>query len=109
MGFDCKKVLSKCKAKCCGPVPFPKKLYKKLRAKTQRKVIKTKEIYQRMGSSLGVMVIPFTLEMICPFLDGRHWCSIYEERPEMCRIFGKESIDAKLLRCPYLKENGEER
>lgn len=25
--FDCKKYLCDCEAKCCGPVPFEKKLY----------------------------------------------------------------------------------
>lgn len=108
MGFDCKKALHKCKAECCKTVPFPKKLYKRLRSKSHRKVIKLKEIYQKMGQSLEAMVVPFTLDMICPFLNKKHECSIYDERPEMCRIFGKESIDPQ-LRCAYLKENGEER
>ena len=108
MEFNCGDRVQTCKAECCGPVPFPKKLYKRLRSKALRKVEKVKELYQKMGPSLEVMVVPFTFDLTCPFLGKDYQCVVYEDRPEICRIFGKESLDPK-LRCPCFKENGEAR
>lgn len=48
--------------------------------------------------STGSWVLAQALEtMTCPFLkkDG---CSIYEERPIMCRLFG--AVDHRDMKCP---------
>lgn len=66
--FTCKKGCHD----CCGPVPFSKKEWKRVKDK-------------RKATSIN-----------CPYI-GEKGCDIYEERPMMCRLFG--AIED--LRCPH--------
>lgn len=105
MLLPCEKVLNKCKAGCCGPVPMPKKLFKANRGKMQRKIHIVKEVYAQVGSSLEAMVIPLAVDGNCPFLNKAFKCAIYKVRPEVCRMFGDEKEDHRLA-CPYIDSEG---
>jgi len=61
-------------SECCGPVVFSKWEWAQVKEK-------------RTASSLD-----------CPYIENGQ-CSIYEDRPIICRLFGVS--EAPLLQCPY--------
>jgi len=98
MGIDC----SKCpeNSGCCGIVPFEKEFTEKHKSKFQVKPVKIKE---------GVVI---TEDFRCVFMNREtKLCAIYDDRPEVCRLFGtKEGIQKSGLglACPHFKPNGNE-
>lgn len=73
-GFNCQNC-----GECCGPIPVSHKelvqIRRNLRKKTADEIIRLKN--QRRE--------PFT----CPLLDIENKrCSVYNDRPEICRMFG---------------------
>jgi len=95
---DCQKIIKqgKCKADCCGPVPIDKTLYQITSNLRHRKVVSEHEVQDKNGNDL---IIPFTEDLTCAYLDKNYKCSIYENRPELCREYGNGKH--KLLTCPY--------
>ena len=93
MTFECK---NNC-GNCCGVVPIPKEVYEKNKDKITKKIIDIKQIRD------NIYVI--TKDMFCIFLDKKKRCMIYEERPDVCKIYG---IDMRLP-CPYFKFDGTKR
>jgi hypothetical protein len=83
---------------CCGPIPLAEELVIRNLKKIQRKIIKqvpiskTESIYE-------------TVDCVCIFLTPNKQCAIYEDRPNICMIYG---TDPKLP-CPYIKPNGNPR
>jgi len=51
----------------------------------------------------GGHIIVVDADMKCIMLTEDYRCSIYNERPEVCRKFGEDNHP--LLQCPYLKKN----
>jgi len=49
-------------------------------------------------------VLPITADLRCPFLSPEKRCAIWEDRPDVCRNFGKEG-----RACPYVKPDGSPR
>ena len=95
--IDC----SKCPERgcCCGIIPFTAQLIEKFKDKFQVPV--EKEVAAKDGIGL------ITKDMLCIFLNREtKLCSIYENRPEICRKFGIELDDRYKLACPYFKPNG---
>lgn len=90
--MKCERNLAKCQAQCCGPVPFDPKTYRKHK--------KLREVKKEMKTPDG-LIVPVTEDLTCPFLDNFLRCSVYEERPDVCRKFGDGSHP--LLVCPYKK------
>jgi len=85
-----------CKADCCGFVPLNKKICKEYE---HRKQVKPIEILEFSDEE----IIPITEDGKCIFLDREKCrCTIYEERPVVCRKYG---VHDDLL-CPYIKPNG---
>lgn len=82
-----------CKATCCGVVPIPEETVKKHKNKLH---LDAKEI----PSFPGTMI--FSRDMICGFLNIENKCSIYEDRPEVCRRYGSGKESHPMLRCKYL-------
>ena len=84
-----------CKAECCGPVPVP---------------VGYLDIFKDRIDSRSIVVdtgSPFTrvvmrTDGVCGFLDKDFHCSIYENRPEICRMFGSGKTEYPLLKCVYL-------
>lgn len=102
MEFDCKSMHHKCKAECCrGAIDFSKEFWER----NQHKVI-TKPI-DILEFPNGQYIIPKTESGYCSFLREDYQCNIYEERPDMCKNYGDESV--LNMSCPYIKKNGEER
>jgi len=58
---------------CCGPVPFSKTEWARVPVK-------------KTATCLD-----------CPYAE--HGCTIYDQRPFMCRLFG--AVDDPMLRCPH--------
>jgi hypothetical protein len=95
MTFDCQLAFEKglCNADCCGPVPIPKELWEKVKAEA-KKPFKLLEIKGE--------VVPEPIEgLTCIFLQNKR-CTIYNDRPEICRDYGIN----QWLPCPFLKANG---
>jgi len=92
--MDCSKCIKNCKAACCGIVPFEKKFVKN--NKPLRKVIKEHEFKG--------MILLETKGYICPYLKEDYTCSVYDKRPEVCRLFGNESHI--MLTCQFQDKDG---
>jgi hypothetical protein len=82
---------------CCGIIPFPLKFLES-----------HKPFFQESGELKddGDRAIILTKDFLCVFYDRKnHKCAIYEERPEVCRLYGM--IDK--LPCLYFKRSGNPR
>lgn len=107
--------------KCCGLVPFTKQEYERIRDYAKKNHIgfvkvdfggKTtyfpKHVYEKFvkaseeASKTGRLLDNDLDGLRCPFLGfddmGLAFCKIYENRPEVCRLFGKGKHP--FLRCP---------
>ena len=94
MTFECKK---RC-AECCGIIGIPKELAMKTQDLAQ---IKPKEVIESEGKLYIV-----TPDMLCVYLNRQtKECAIYEDRPEICRIYGL--IPA--CPCPHFDLDGRRR
>lgn len=95
MTFKCLKGCGK----CCGPVPIPKDVYERNRHKVRAL---TDDILETNGEVFVTQEDGF-----CIFLSEEKECLIYDERPEVCRLYGI-SNDPRLM-CMFLKPNGKPR
>ena len=84
-----------CKACCCYNIPFEHDELVRFANSIVNPVLFT--IQQGWGA------VAFTHENPalnkCPFLRDDYRCNIYEERPEVCRLFGQ----IEKLPCKYIK------
>jgi uncharacterized phage protein (TIGR01671 family) len=88
--IDWKKHCEGC-AECCGIVPLEPSLWEK----HKDKAILVDEVIPFLRG----LVIPFTKDIFCAFLDrNTKRCLIYEDRPEVCRFQGT----VPRLPCPKL-------
>ena len=71
--FTCNGECSKCGQCCSAFLPLTRTEFKRL-----RKLAKKQGIYVHEGADV---------DCTCPFLDGNNRCSIYEDRPMICRLF----------------------
>ncbi len=78
---------------CCGPVPFPRELWAKISGRVVHPVSAITPFVRET-----LLVTGETLD--CVFLTPDKRCAIYEDRPEVCRLFGM----IPRLPCPKLKE-----
>lgn len=51
----------------------------------------------------GLFLMSARVNGDCLFLDGNRRCTVYENRPEVCRRF-PESMGPRLGFCPYIKK-----
>jgi len=97
MTINCEKCLDKPPCGCCGFMIFEKKFVEKFKDKIEPNF---KELAEK-----GNQVCYLYDDYRCPFLDRKIFkCKIYENRPNICKIFGT-GIDPRIL-CPYYKPNG---
>lgn len=95
MTIDC----SKCPepGSCCGPFHMKKEFVEKHKSDFQVVPEKTFEA--------GDFVTYITSDIACVFLNREtRKCSIYEDRPQVCRDYGVTK-DIR-LQCPYFKPSG---
>jgi Fe-S-cluster containining protein len=79
---------------CCGIIPFPLKFLEEHREKFQE----NGELKEN-----GEQAVILTKDFLCVFFNRiAHNCAIYDERPDVCRVYG--TIDR--LKCPYYKRSG---
>lgn len=84
--------------KCCGCVPIQREIINKNRALLQRR-------YRRYDLEKGY-IYPLTADKHCIFLHKKTFkCMIYEERPEICRLFGV----IPELQCNFIDMEGHKR
>jgi len=88
------KCLDGC-GKCCWAVPIPRETWDRHREDLLRPVAETWEV-------IPDQILPITKDLRCPFLsDEDRRCTIYEDRPPVCRNYGKRGHT-----CPYVKPDG---
>lgn len=76
--------------RCCGAIPLHKMLYDKLKHHAQVEHV-VKQITR-------TIVIPLTEDCMCIFLKrASKQCAVYEERPQVCKMFGE--VPQGLLSC----------
>lgn len=92
--MNCDKCLEKCKAECCTIVPFNKDILQK-----HLNVRPIKEILE-----IDDKILILTETSACCFLGYNNKCSIYKDRPEICKMFGNGG-DLNLT-CCWQDENG---
>lgn len=93
-----KKSRFKCKdncCECCGVVPMPKYFFDAHIPQMRRPV--KKFMFDNRGR-----VWSFTFDGMCIYLDSDNRCTIYDERPDVCRRFGCDDD----LPCPYVDPSG---
>jgi len=79
---------------CCGIVPLPRSLFNY--SPHQKKVREVLEFDEDT-------VIPITEDGLCVFLKDSK-CTVYDDRPEVCRKFGDESHS--LMTCAFQSKDG---
>lgn len=90
-----------CVVECCGPIPMLRSLVKK-----HHDLIAVD--YTDTIPDHPEFTFPVTCDLMCIFLDGvSKQCSIYPDRPDVCRKFGDESHVE--MSCPYLRSDGTKR
>jgi Fe-S-cluster containining protein len=108
--------------RCCGPVYFNKVEYKTIQRHANNMGITM--VKGKIGES--IFYLPRTLSrklllpkeevarlietggLDCPFLgkdkEGNSLCRIYDQRPEVCRLFGSHPELDRRMKCPKQKE-----
>lgn len=120
MAFDCDKIKSKCKACCCAPTPMPREIFERNRHRIARGLVEElyfdgpildEESFKNPSGVLeGPMVVPVgepdegEINQRCPFLTKDFKCNIYEDRPFVCREFGKETH--LMMKCRFQDKDG---
>lgn len=98
----------KCKADCCGPIPFPIDIFEKNKHLIKKEYLFSDEIenippqFFIFAKRMKGHVIPFTDDLTCVFLDDEYKCSIYDDRPVICKIYG----ECRELKCPHKRKWG---
>lgn len=107
--FQCSKFHEKCKAFCCKNAPIEKEIYERNQHKSVRQVKKILEFIgiDRESNEKQTLVLPYTTDSYCTFLNEDLSCNIYDDRPHVCKKYGTES--SKCLRCPYQDKDGRTR
>lgn len=97
--MNCDNCLMKCKADCCSVVPIPARLLDT--HEVIRPILKLFPASDVMGEPY---VVPLTKDGKCPFLGWDNKCSIYEDRPPICRKFGDET--SPFMTCTFQAADG---
>ncbi len=122
--------ISKCHAECCTFVPLSEQFITKHQDKIQRQIYCINEIHSSKETGIYgqpiTFIEPITNELIerhkkeglpipthnekfyidktkqkCPFLTDDCKCAVYDERPELCKIFGTTSESDNNFTCHY--------
>lgn len=97
--LSCEKIKHKCNAECCNCfAPIECEIYEKHKDKAQRKILEIK----KMSAPFEIYLV-ITEDGRCVFLDENLNCSIYEDRPQICKLFGSESHS--YLVCRWLSKD----
>jgi len=95
MTFQCKENCGEC---CEDGMVFDRDFFLSHKDKAKRKILTVFELKNNK-------VFPATEDRYCPFMGDDCKCAIYDERPELCHIFGV----TEHLSCPYFDRDGNPR
>lgn len=104
MGMNCAKCILKCKADCCrGPVPMPKEFVES--HQPIRPIVGVYDLGNGMVAPVAIEELPDGKKGgVCPFLGFDNKCSVYNDRPFVCKKFGDESSD--FMTCSFQSADG---
>lgn len=91
--------LNKCHAACCHNIVFERNELERFKDKIVNPIINT-EVIGPHGAVLAQTDYDF-MHNKCPFLRHDCKCNIYDDRPEVCRLFG----EIPQLYCEYRKKS----
>ena len=106
MGMNCDACLDRCKADCChGPVAMTKEFIQ------SHTPIRPILLMREEGDGLFAPIAhderhqgpPGEVFGVCPFLGFDDKCSVYVDRPQVCRNFGQPTIT---MICSYQAHDG---
>jgi len=101
--FDCSKCLSRCKADCChGPIPIPAETLQK--HKTIRPILHQEDVGGGYVAVVSTYQDGTQIKLVCPFLGLDNRCSIYDDRPFVCKDFGTEIVP--FMQCSWQDKVG---
>jgi Fe-S-cluster containining protein len=107
--------------RCCGLIPFTRSDYKRIRRKAEKLRVSfvkreieghitylVKRIIEKIEQAGNIEKVN-PKDIICSFLEfdnvNKASCKIYDDRPEICRMFGSEGWKGVYLCCPYQNIN----
>lgn len=88
--------ISICQAACCGPVPIPEGYLEIFKDRIRE----DSTIIDSGIPNHKIVIDPDTLR--CGFMNKDLRCSIYDNRPDICRMFGDTRETHPMLKCHYL-------
>jgi len=88
--------VSICHAACCGIVPIPSATFHANKHLLQRKV----ELMPFPGDQIVAVEVETAT---CGFLTHDYHCAIYDNRPEVCRLFARRGETHPMLKCEHLE------
>lgn len=116
-GFVCQRC-----GKCCGVAPFTSKEFLGIEQEAKKRGVIFDRCEDKNGNpfyidhnaNAAMMSAIHSLHGMgaianyrCPFLEigsnGKSKCAIYNNRPEVCRLFGTNPENHPLLKCPNQK------
>jgi len=102
--MKCEKYLKECKAKCCLCCPLPEDLVRDNQDKIQEQPV---DVWKAPSYKGVPQCLAPTPSLKCCFLKDDYTCAVYDERPEICRMFGDESNC--FLSCEFQHKDGQQR
>ena len=86
----------KCKACCCYNIPFEHNELERFSSAIVNPLL----FIAPLHGAMVAFTHPNPKENKCPFLRADYKCNIYENRPQICKLFG----EIKQLPCKYLNK-----
>lgn len=104
MENKCSECFKRCRGECCIFAPLPISLLEGNKDKFQRPVLGM--IKRNAISCYPIVEIEENnsvdkQKQICPFKDSNNQCVIYDQRPELCKMFGTSLKEDHPLTCHY--------
>lgn len=108
--ISCGECMTKCKGECCTWVPLSIKFIKEHENKIQRKILCFEPHKDRhtvvypiveFANHNGIERAVDVTKQKCIFLDNNNRCAVYNDRPEICRLFGTTHQPDNTLTCHY--------
>jgi len=87
--------LHKCQARCCYNIPFENHELERFSSAIVNPVL----FIAPLHGAMVAFTAPNYKDNKCPFLRKDFKCNIYDQRPEICHLFG----EIKQLPCKFLK------
>lgn len=108
MPLNCENCIKRCRANCCrGPVPFTREFVEShtpVRPILLMRQLDEKHIAVLADDNTLPKKTKNQINAVCPFLGLDDRCSVYDDRPPVCRRYGDESV--MFMTCSYQDKDG---